>query len=67
MNTDSYPQSMRVWVRTRPGPFEQYDGYVDVFASNRRSAEKSAFEKLRISHPNKGRDMWKIEKVEILD
>lgn len=66
MSTYSIEQLIRVWYRTRPGPFEQYDGYVDVLAYNRRDAEAKAFAKLRIAHPNKGRDMWKIEKVEPL-
>jgi len=57
----------RVWVRSVPGMYEQYDGYVDVWAENDGDAIEKAFRKLkRESFPDRGRDMWRVEKVEVI-
>lgn len=54
----------RVYLRSKPGMYEQYDGHVDVVASNDGAAEDAAFNKLRRTYPNRGRDMWIIERIE---
>lgn len=57
----------RVWMRSTPGPYEQYDGKVDVFADNEDEAEERAFAELkRGSFPDRGRACWKVERVEKL-
>ena len=55
----------RVWLRSRPGFYEQYNGHVDVTASNDTEAVDHAFNKLkRDSFPDRNRSMWIVEKVE---
>lgn len=54
----------RVYLRSRPGMYEQYGGYVDVIASGDVAAEDAAFNKLRRTYPNRSRDMWIVEKIE---
>lgn len=57
----------RVWVRSVPGMYAQYDGYVDVHADDKWDAEDAALEKLkRTSFPDRSKSMWKIERVEEL-
>lgn len=55
----------RVWIRSRPGMYEQYDGYVDVYASSEDTAGTAAKQKLkRTSFPDRSSDMWIIERTE---
>lgn len=55
----------RVWVRSKPGMYEQHKGRVDVTAFDEDSAVEVALRKLRItSFPDRTADMWIIEKVE---
>jgi hypothetical protein len=44
--------------------YEQYDGYIDVVASNYEQAEEAAFVKLRRTYPNRNGGMWIVEKIE---
>lgn len=56
-----------VWLRSRPGFYEQYDGKVIVRASNEDEAVDVAFTKLQQgAFPERRRDMWKVERVERL-
>jgi hypothetical protein len=54
----------RVWLRSKPGMYEQYGGYVDVVAPNAKQAEEAAFAKLRRTYPNRSRGMWVVKKIE---
>lgn len=57
----------RVWVRSTPGFYEQYDGKVDVFAEDEEQARERALRELRRgAFPDRGPSMWKIERVEVL-
>jgi 1,2-phenylacetyl-CoA epoxidase PaaB subunit len=57
----------RVWMRSVPGMYEQYDGKVDVWATSEEDAINKAHDKLkRGSFPDRTRNMWRVEKVEIL-
>lgn len=56
----------RVWFRSVPGMYTQYDGYIDVWAEDEEDAIERAFSKLkRESFPERGRGMWQVEKVEV--
>jgi hypothetical protein len=58
----------RVWMRSFPGFYEQYDGKVDVWAWNETDAEEKAFMELkRGAFPDRSRSMWRVEKVERLE
>lgn len=55
----------RVWLRSVPGPYEQYDGHVDVFAEDAEQAKERAKRELRrTSFPDRSDSMWRVEKVE---
>ena len=55
----------RVWLRSKPGHYEQYSGHVDVTAFDEDGAINMAFSKLKAnSFPDRTRDMWIVEKVE---
>ena len=55
----------RVWLRSKPGMYEQYNGKVDVTAFDEDSAVETALCKLRnTSFPDRTADMWIIEKIE---
>jgi hypothetical protein len=57
----------RVWLRSVPGQFEQYDGKVDVTADNDEAAIKAAFDKLqRTAFPDRSRADWRVYRVERL-
>jgi hypothetical protein len=57
----------RVWIRSTPGFYEQYDGKVDVFAEDEEQARERALQELwHGAFPDRGRSMWKIERVEVL-
>ncbi len=55
----------RVYLRSTPGFYEQYNGYTEVFAENEDQAIERAFRELRrTAFPDRGPSMWKTEKVE---
>ena len=55
----------KVWMRSVPGAYEQYDGYVEVVAEDDEDAVERAFAKLkRTSFPDRNRSMWKVDRVE---
>lgn len=57
----------RVHLHSRPGMWEVYDGHVDVPAVNDIDAEDRAIDKLRhTSFPDRPRDSWLIDRVELL-
>ena len=54
-----------VWLRSRPGFYERYDGKVDVWAENDDDAIERAFRELkRGAFPDRSRDMWRVDRVE---
>lgn len=60
-------KSYRVWLRSVPGMFEQYDGKVDVYAVDEKDAIERALDKLkRDAFPDRSRGMWRVERVEEL-
>ena len=56
----------RVWLRSKPGMWALYDGFVDVVALNEEEAKMNAVKKLgRTSFPDRGHlSAWIIEKIE---
>lgn len=57
----------RVWMRSRPGFYAQYDGKVDVCADNEDQAIERAFAELkRGAFPERGPSMWKVDRVEVV-
>jgi hypothetical protein len=57
----------RVWIRSVPGFYEQYDGKVDVWAEDDEQAKERAFAELKRGvFPERSRDMWKVERIEKL-
>lgn len=55
----------KVWVRSVPGFYEQYDGCLTVFADDSEQAIDRAFAELkRTAFPDRSRSMWRVEKVE---
>ncbi len=57
----------RVWIRSVPGMYAQYDGKVDVYAEDTEQAEERALRELkRGAFPDRGASMWKIERVEVI-
>lgn len=57
----------RVWLRSRPGFYAQYDGKVDVRADDEAEAKKLALRELRrTAFPDRNDSMWHIEKVEVV-
>lgn len=58
-------KNYRVWLKSVPGMFTQYDGKVDVKAQDEDTAVKNALRKLRTGVFSDRTDrMWKIQKVE---
>jgi hypothetical protein len=56
----------RVWLRSVPGFYEQYDGYVDVVAEDTEDAKRVALRKLKqTSFPDRNASMWRVERVEM--
>ena len=54
----------RVYVRSVPGFYEQYNGFVEVYAYDAIDAAEKALVKLRTtSFPDRHKNMWKIEAV----
>lgn len=57
--------SYRVYIRSRPGMWELYNGYVDVQASDDSAAIDAALTKLaRGAFSDRSRSAWIVEKVE---
>ena len=57
----------RVWLRSKPGFYEQYDGHVDVDAESIDDAPRVALDKLRRGvFSDRNSAMWNIEKVDNL-
>lgn len=57
----------KVWLRSIPGMYAQYNGYVEVNAENDIDAKERAFSKLkRTSFPDRNKNMWKVERIECL-
>jgi hypothetical protein len=55
----------KVWLRSVPGMYEQYDGYVEVAAEDDEDAIERALSKLkRTSFPGRNRGMWNVHRVE---
>lgn len=55
----------RVWLRSVPGPYAQYDGKVDVWAEDREDATRRALRELqRTSFPDRSASMWRVERIE---
>lgn len=64
-DTNDTWREYRVWLRSVPGPYEQYDGYVDVWAEDAEQAKVEAVTKLtRTSFPDRSVNEWKVERVE---
>ena len=57
-------KSYRVHLRTKPGMYAQYSGYIDVSVNGDNDPVDAAFTKLRKTYPNITRDMWNIDKIE---
>lgn len=57
----------RVWLRSAPGMWERYDGYVDVFINSIEEAFRAAVLKLsRTSFPDRPSiSSWVIDRIEI--
>lgn len=57
----------RVWMRSVPGFYAQYDGSVEVFADSDGDAIEEAYQKLkRSAFPERSRSMWRVIKVELI-
>ena len=55
----------KVHMSSRPGHYAQYDGVVEVFASDDEDAVERAFRKLKAtSFPDRSRSMWRVDSVE---
>lgn len=56
----------KVTLKSVPRMYEQYNGSVEVYASSPQQAIENALDKLRRgAFPDRSRNMWKIEKVEL--
>lgn len=69
MDTDDQPASKyRCYVRSAPGMWEQYEGYVDVWAySEGEVFDKAVRELTRTSFRDRpGRDSWILQRIEKL-
>ena len=56
-----------VWLRSKPGMYEQYNGKVMVYAEHEEEAVDRAFRKLkRTTFPHRPRGMWRVDKVELI-
>jgi 1,2-phenylacetyl-CoA epoxidase PaaB subunit len=60
-------QRYKVHMRSKPGMYEQYNGFVPVYADNEDEAIEAAHRNLRRNaFPDRGPSMWIVEKVERL-
>jgi hypothetical protein len=57
----------RVWLRSAPGMWARYDGYVDVFINSIEEAFKAAVRQLaRTSFPDRpSMSSWELDRIEI--
>ena len=56
-----------VWMRSKPGMYEQYNGKVEVWAKNEKEAIENAHAKLRRgAFPDRNSGMWNIDKIECI-
>lgn len=54
-----------VWMRSKPGMYEQYNGKVEVCADNDDAAIIAAHKKLKAgAFPDRNASMWIVEKIE---
>lgn len=57
----------KVYIKSKPGLFEQYNGHVDVAVHSVPDAFKAACEKLRNGNfPDRTDDMWTLVRVEVI-
>ena len=57
----------RVYIKSVPGFYAQYNGHVDVFADDVGEAVEKALLKLkRGAFKDRSSDMWKIIKIEVV-
>lgn len=57
----------RVWIRSVPGFYAQYDGYKDVYAEDAEQAKERALRELRRgAFPDRNDSMWRVERIEII-
>ena len=57
--------SYKVWMRSKGGFYEQYNGHVDVYAENDGDAITKALRKLKTgAFKDRDNSMWTVEKVE---
>lgn len=55
----------RVWLRSKPGMWATYDGYVDVTVDSQDDAFAAAVRELRAkSFPDRSLDAWTLDKIE---
>jgi hypothetical protein len=62
-------KKIRVWLKSTPGMYAQYDGKVDVYSESTDYNElmRAALNKLKSTFPDRqSPSFWKITKVEIL-
>jgi hypothetical protein len=61
-------RTYHVHIRSKPGPYEQYQGYIEVEAEDFEKAVPAAFAKLHdgalASFPDRNPAMWIVEKVQ---
>lgn len=54
----------KVYLRSVPGPYEQYDGFVRVSAEDEAEAVELAIRQLRrTTFPDRSAAMWRVERV----
>jgi hypothetical protein len=60
-------KKFKVYLRSVPGFYEQYDGSIDVLAIDSEQAIEKAFRQLkRTTFSDRTNSMWSVEKVEIV-
>ena len=58
-------KNYKVWLRSKPGMYAQYDGFVEVVAEDSDDAVEKAFAKLkRETFPDRNRGMWYVDMIE---
>ena len=67
-DTDPVFQKYRCYLRSAPGMWERYEGYVDVFSPNEEEVfERAVRELTRTSFPDRWmRDSWIFESSELV-
>lgn len=55
----------KVFIKSVPGMYSQYNGYVPVQAKDENSAIEKAFRKLKTTtFPDRTRSMWTVDSVQ---